>query len=95
MDKEFIEQQRLRLSSHLERLQDKQRLEEELAIQGEASNYLVEQKGQKITQLLKALQRISNNRYEFCEKCGQEIEQRRLEIIPTATTCVTCMKIHG
>lgn len=95
MDKEFIEQQRQRISIHLESLQDKQKNEEEAAIQGEAADYLVGQKNQKISQFIKALQRIANNRYGFCEKCGQEIEQKRLEIIPVATTCTKCMRTNG
>lgn len=34
-----------------------------------------------------ALSRIKSGAYGKCVKCGREIDQKRLEAIPTATTC--------
>lgn len=38
--------------------------------------------------VLSALARIEKKTYGKCEKCGEDIEEARLEADPTATTCV-------
>jgi DnaK suppressor protein len=38
-----------------------------------------------------ALQKIEDNAYGICEKCGQPIEEDRLEANPAARTCKACM----
>lgn len=43
-----------------------------------------------IAKIVKALQRIENREYGFCEKCGEDIGVRRLEARPTATLCIEC-----
>jgi len=35
-----------------------------------------------------ALQRISDGSYGTCTKCGERIDQKRLEALPSAQTCV-------
>ncbi len=37
-----------------------------------------------------ALTRLEEGTYGFCEGCGAAIPLERLEIFPSATTCVTC-----
>lgn len=37
-----------------------------------------------------ALERISNETYGMCQKCGEEIPAPRLTAYPAATTCVKC-----
>lgn len=37
-----------------------------------------------------ALARLADGTYGFCEGCGEPIPVERLEIFPSATTCVTC-----
>lgn len=37
-----------------------------------------------------ALKRIKNNQYGICVSCGKEIEEERLEILPTALECMDC-----
>lgn len=37
-----------------------------------------------------ALDRINQNRYGRCLKCGKEIPRERLEVIPYALMCITC-----
>ncbi len=36
----------------------------------------------------KALQRIADGTYGYCEVCGQPIEEKRLEAIPWTTLCI-------
>jgi len=37
-----------------------------------------------------ALRRIESGDYGICEVCGEAIPVARLEVLPYATTCVTC-----
>ena len=37
-----------------------------------------------------ALKKMETGEYGRCEKCGQEIEKARLEILPTAKLCMGC-----
>ena len=37
-----------------------------------------------------ALQRVAVGAYGICESCGQAIPVARLEVLPYATTCVSC-----
>ena len=39
-----------------------------------------------------ALEKIKNKRYGKCENCGQEIEEKRLEVMPAARLCMKCQK---
>lgn len=51
------------------------------------------QSGQKELQLLNAaLGRIADGSYGFCGKCGDAISSARLDAVPYAVTCSTCMK---
>jgi DnaK suppressor protein len=40
----------------------------------------------------KALERIEKGTYGFCEKCGKEINQKRLDAFPEANFCIDCEK---
>ncbi len=42
---------------------------------------------QSIEMVNKALKKIENNTYGFCEKCKAPIDPERLAIMPTATKC--------
>lgn len=37
-----------------------------------------------------ALEKIKKNKYGFCESCDKEIEEKRLEALPTARWCLEC-----
>ena len=37
-----------------------------------------------------ALRRIDEGEFGFCQKCGDDIAQARLDLDPTALTCVVC-----
>ena len=39
-----------------------------------------------------ALQKIKNDTYEYCSKCGKHIPISRLEAIPWASECIQCQK---
>ena len=39
-----------------------------------------------------ALEKIKKGRYGICEKCGQEIDEKRLKIYPEARFCLKCKK---
>jgi DnaK suppressor protein len=37
-----------------------------------------------------SLRKISEGSYGICEECGEEIGEKRLRVLPTATLCVSC-----
>lgn len=43
-----------------------------------------------LQQILQALQRIELGEYGICRVCEQEIDSKRLEIVPTTRICVPC-----
>ena len=42
-----------------------------------------------------ALEKIEKDEYGICEVCGQEIEEQRLLILPSAATCREHMEINA
>ncbi len=42
----------------------------------------------------KALERLTNDSYGYCDACGIEIGLRRLEARPTAELCIDCKHIE-
>jgi DnaK suppressor protein len=40
------------------------------------------------------LQRIEDGKYGWCELCGDAIPPARLDVFPSATTCVDCQRQH-
>jgi len=44
----------------------------------------------RLQKLEVALQKLSDNSYGICSKCGAAIPTARLELIPESTTCVNC-----
>ncbi len=39
-----------------------------------------------------ALRKIEDGTYGICEECGEEISERRIAVLPTATFCVDCQE---
>ncbi len=37
-----------------------------------------------------ALKRIDENEYGYCSNCGEEIEEKRLQIDPATLLCINC-----
>jgi len=40
----------------------------------------------------KSLANLRSGKYGKCENCGKQIEPERLEVIPTATLCLSCSR---
>ena len=47
-------------------------------------------RGDEIRRIEAALQRIAEDEYGWCLRCGDEIALPRLEADPTATLCIDC-----
>ncbi len=37
-----------------------------------------------------ALRRIDTGDYEYCMRCGEEIGEARLNVLPSVTLCIKC-----
>src|SRR6516165_1356198 len=44
----------------------------------------------EIHQIREALKRISEGTYGICAHCGEDIDPKRLNALPTATRCISC-----
>jgi RNA polymerase-binding transcription factor DksA len=51
---------------------------------------LIAQGRQQLLELEDALARLERGGYGICEDCGQPIAPERLEVRPTARTCISC-----
>ncbi|UWZ40651.1 TraR/DksA C4-type zinc finger protein [Dactylosporangium roseum] len=49
---------------------------------------------ERITQVERALERLDEGGYGWCEKCGNAIPVERLAAFPSATLCVTCKQLE-
>lgn len=63
-----------------------QDVNQELALQ------LGERASKMITEINQALQRIDDGTYGKCERCGKDIDERRLEAVPTASYDAACQE---
>lgn len=65
------------------------------AMQGQAMAQAQER--QRCTQLMRieqALTRIANEEYGYCEDCGDDINEKRLEVDPAALFCLKCARAN-
>jgi DnaK suppressor protein len=46
-------------------------------------------------EIVAALERIQGKTYGLCERCGRQIDEERLEAIPTSRLCVSCKQTVG
>ena len=53
-------------------------------------NALDDESIQTLNKVNAALLRIERGEYGICEKCGEQIDPKRLEALPFATTCINC-----
>ncbi len=44
----------------------------------------------ELVRIGQALRRLEEGEYGYCQKCGEEIPSKRLEIDPSASSCVKC-----
>ena len=56
---------------------------------------LIEKLRDQHAEIAAALARIESKTYGRCERCGQQIDQERLEAIPTSRLCVSCKQLIG
>ena len=43
-----------------------------------------------ITKISEALERIHDGTFGICERCGEKISEKRLEVRPVTTLCIKC-----
>lgn len=61
------------------------------ALQGQAMSIAALNRRQlEIKNIDQAIRRIDNEEFGFCESCGEEIAEKRLEVNPTVTCCIHC-----
>ncbi len=48
-----------------------------------------------VSQINSALHRMETGDYGICTKCGAEISEERLEIVPYAALCIKCAEKSG
>ncbi len=49
---------------------------------------------ERITQVERAIERVGQGNYGWCEKCGNAIPVERLAAFPSATLCVSCKQLE-
>jgi DnaK suppressor protein len=49
---------------------------------------------ERINQVERALERLDEGSYGWCERCGNQIPVERLAAFPSATLCVTCKQLE-
>ncbi len=49
---------------------------------------------ERISQVERALGRLDDGQYGWCERCGNAIPVERLAAFPSATLCVTCKQLE-
>jgi DnaK suppressor protein len=89
--KQFLKKQGERIQARIDKYNDPERIKAELE-SGDISDYTKYKQSILVPKLEKALRKIYNNQYGYCEKCNQEIEIKRLEIVPAAEHCMQCMQ---
>ena len=59
------------------------------------SDYMIcDAQGREVQEIEEALRRIDDGIYGVCEDCNEQIEQRRLEVVPSARFCFRCKEIQ-
>lgn len=94
-EKDKIEKQLLKLDENVDFGSDIDSLEEESDETEEFLNILgvKEVFKSRLLNIEAALERIKNNAFGLCQKCGKNIEKKTLETVPESLLCKSC-KIH-
>lgn len=50
------------------------------------------QREQELARIEAALQRIADGEYGYCVVCGDEIDERRLDLDPSLPSCIDCAR---
>ena len=56
----------------------------------EALEAIENSKINEIRKIQEALKRIAAGTYGICAQCGEDIDPKRLKVLPTATRCILC-----
>jgi len=86
----FTEIQYRRIKSRIAKYKNPERIQDEL-LSGKVSQYTLYKQNTMIPILEKALRKIEQGTYGICEKCGKPIERKRLELVPAAELCLSCI----
>lgn len=66
-------------------------LDQAVATRDREMNYmLTNRERMELKAIEAALERIDNGSYGICEECGEEIDKKRLEVLPFARHCRDC-----
>jgi DnaK suppressor protein len=66
------------------------------ALQGQAMAKEVERRREvELQRITAALERLDEGEFSYCVACGEDIPLKRLELDPTAPTCINCAKSTG
>lgn len=58
-------------------------------------NYQVlHQKNERLKLIEESLMRLADGKYGFCSECGEQIDESRLAVMPSAIYCIECQKLH-
>jgi RNA polymerase-binding protein DksA len=91
-----LEQRVFRLESELSNMEAERDIERMDHAQEEAVNdemiALDERSRQQVGEIQAALARMEEGTYGDCGRCGESIDLRRLEIVPTTHYCLTCQE---
>ncbi|MCX6702949.1 MAG: TraR/DksA C4-type zinc finger protein [Candidatus Wolfebacteria bacterium] len=49
----------------------------------------------RLVEIKNALQKIEEGRYGICEKCGEEISEDVMDIVPESRLCKNCKKLSN
>jgi RNA polymerase-binding protein DksA len=49
----------------------------------------------ELVQIKQALARIENDEYGICQSCGEQINPKRLDIMPYTTLCIKCAEAES
>lgn len=66
----------------------------EVAQQGpviDVEKHMLDLRSNRLEKINAAIQSIDEGTYGTCEKCGGQIDPRRLDVEPAATTCMDCL----
>lgn len=63
------------------------------ALQGQAmNNAIATRRNNKLLAIEAALERLRDDEFGYCLKCGDEIALKRLELDPTVALCLNCSR---
>jgi len=91
-EKKEIEEELKKFKETLDFGDESDHLEEESDESEEIGTYLSIKKLQsaRLEAINRALEKLQNNTYGFCEQCGKRIEQEILDVDPESALCKNC-----